>query len=136
MPDNRILEGRTIVVTGAATGIYAQALQDAGYQIHHLPFTKSLAFFSAFYQFLREQEFDIVHLQTERADVWYALIVRLAAGYRTPVIRTVHHLFRFDGFLRWRKLVERQFSYRVLKVKFVSNSPSGQRNEKKRFGMP
>lgn len=124
-----------VLSTGAAVGVYADKLHDAGYRIHHLPFSKSPAFFSAFYRFLREQAFDIVHLHTERADVWYALIVRLAAGYGTPVIRTVHHLFRFDGFLRWRKLVERQFSHRVLKVNFVSNSPSGQRNEEERFGM-
>ena len=71
----------------------------------------------------------------KRASPFYALTVRMSVGYSAFLLRTVHHIFKFKGLLRWRKLLERQFMHHALRVSFVSNSPSGQRNELNRYGL-
>lgn len=124
-----------ILTTGDREGEFAPALREAGYVIHHLPFDRSLGFFRDFARVVQDSGCDVLHLHTEQASLWYALAARLAYRRKLRVVRTVHHLFRFEGNLRFRRLFGRQFMKRVLRVNFVSNSPSGQRNEQKRFAM-
>lgn len=123
-----------VLSTGASVGVYAPRLVAAGYDIHHIPFAKHPSFFLHIAKLLRRERFDVVHLHTERADVWYALTVRASLGYRPFVLRTVHHIFKFKGGLRLRKVLERQAMRWILRVTQVSNSPSGQRNERTRYG--
>jgi len=123
-----------ILSTGEITGGYAEKLDAVGYQIHHIPFQKSIRFFIKIAKFLRKEQFDVVHLHTERASLWFALTSRIALGYTHFLVRTVHHIFKFNGWLKYRKKMER-FTMRVLlNVTLISNSPSGKRNELKRFG--
>lgn len=125
----------TILSTGDAPGVFAAPLEEAGYRILHLPFRKNLAFFRDFAALIRAGGYDLVHLHPERASFWHSLAIRLWVSRTLPVVRTVHHLFRFDGPLRLRKLLERQLMKHAFGVKFLSNSPSGQRNELRRFHM-
>jgi glycosyltransferase involved in cell wall biosynthesis len=124
-----------ILTTGNSEGSFAPALRDAGYIIHHLPFDRSMRFFREFARVVEDSGCDVLHLHTERASQWYALAARLFCRRSLRVVRTVHHLFRFEGSLRFRRMFGRQFMKRVLWVSFLSNSPSGQRNERKRFRM-
>ncbi len=124
-----------ILTTGETEGEFAAPLRDAGYRIHHLPFEKSLGFFKKMGQLMNEGNFDVIHLHTERASLWYAITARLMGPSGVRVVRTVHHLFQFDGLFRLRRMFERQFMKWALGVTFLSNSPSGQRNERKRFHM-
>lgn len=122
-----------VLSTGAEVGVYSEQLATAGYRIHHIPFRKSISFFVDFHGLLRREGFDLVHIHPERASPLYAMVVRLAYGWKIPLVRTVHHLFRFDGYLRVRKIAERAVMKYLLGVNFVSNSRSGQQNELKRF---
>jgi len=124
-----------ILSTGESEGEFAPALRDAGYTIHHLPFAKSRAFFLGFGDFVRDGGYDVLHLHPERASLWYALAARLRCASGLRIVRTVHHIFFFEGFFRIRRMLERQFTKYALRVVFLSNSPSGQRNELRRFHM-
>lgn len=124
-----------ILSTGAVAGSFAGPLQDAGYCVIHLPFGKSLGFFRQFGALLRRERYDVVHLHTEKAALWYALAARLSMGRQVALVRTVHHLFRFDGLLRVRRKSGRQVMRHLLGVRFLSNSPSGHNNEATRYAM-
>lgn len=127
--------GQHILSTGSVEGSFAGVLKEAGYRIHHLPFAKTRGFFHDLADLCEREGFDVVHLHTERASLWYAWVIRRRMRARVRLVRTVHHLFRFDGLFRLRRKFERQFMRRVLGVVFLSNSPSGRRNELRRFGM-
>ena len=123
-----------ILSTGDIIGGYADKLSSAGYLIHHIPFRKHISFFIEVARFLRKERFDIVHIHTERASIWFALTSRLTLGYSLALVRTVHHIFKFNGWLRIRKKVERFLMRTWLNVIFISNSPSGKKNELERYG--
>jgi glycosyltransferase involved in cell wall biosynthesis len=123
-----------ILSTGVEdVGVYAEKLSAAGYVIHHIPFRKSFAYFIAVAGLIRREKFDIVHMHTQGASPWYALTARLAGGPSTVLIRTVHHIFKFNNWLRIRVKLERFFVRSLLGVSVISNSPSGKKNELKRF---
>ncbi len=124
-----------ILSTGPIVGSFAKPLEQAGFQVIHLPFSKSLGFFHQFGELLQRGSYDVIHLHTERASLWYALAARIYIRRNVSVVRTVHHLFRFDGFLRLRRKIGRKVMRHLLGVRLLSNSPSGQANEQKRFGM-
>ena len=92
-----------ILSTGEKKGNFAPKLIAEKCIIHHIPFKKRFSFFAKIYALMKKKQFDIVHVQTERADFFYSLTTRIALGYRVGLIRTVHHLFRFPLFLRLRK---------------------------------
>lgn len=124
-----------VLSTGVIAGSFAEPLQQAGFQVIHLPFSKSPGFFRQFGELLRRESYDVVHLHTERASLWYALSARIHMRRKVALVRTVHHLFRFDGLLRLRRKIGRQVMRHLLGVRFLSNSPSGRKNEDQRYGM-
>lgn len=124
-----------VLSTGACVGSFAEPLEQAGYHVIHLPFSKSLGFFGKFGELLQRESYDVIHLHTERASLWYALAAWIYMRRNVSIVRTVHHLFRFDGLLRLRRKIGRKVMRHVLGVRFLSNSPSGQKNERQRFGM-
>ncbi len=126
---------QSILSTGEVPGAFAEKLSKAGYQIEHIPFQKRIGFFLQLARLIRKHRYDLIHLHPERGALAYSLAIRLLVSRRIPIVRTVHHLFRFDGLLRLRKLLERQIMKRLLGVRFLSNSPSGKRNEKHRYAM-
>lgn len=122
-----------ILSTGDVVGVYAEKLAAVGYTIHHISFKKSFSFFINVINLIKKENYDIVHLHTERASLWFSLSARIALGYESVLIRTVHHIFKFNGWLRFRKFVERRLMRSLFKVNLISNSPSGKRNEMHRF---
>jgi glycosyltransferase involved in cell wall biosynthesis len=126
---------QAILSTGRDEGEYAAELRAAGYEILHVPFVKSPAFPRALIRAIRDYRPGVIHIHTERGYPLYALCARLQGGCGLRIHRTVHHLFLFNGLLRLRKLLERQICHWLLGVRFLSNSPSGQRNERQRYLM-
>ncbi len=124
-----------ILSTGPIVGSFAEPLSQADFHVIHLQFSKSLGFFRQFGKLLQRESYDVIHLHTERASLWYALTARIYRGRNVSIVRTVHHLFRFDGLLRLRRKIGRKVMRHALGVRFLSNSPSGQKNERQRFGM-
>jgi glycosyltransferase involved in cell wall biosynthesis len=124
------IEGE-IVSTGEALGPYAEALREAGYRIHHLPFAKSARFLGAFYRLVREGGYDAVHLHTERAAFWYAALAW--AGGQRRLVRTIHAAFDFRGWLQVRRGVQRWVMRRVFGVRMVACGESATALEWERF---
>ena len=113
------------------TGPYAGALSDCGYALHHLPFSRSAKFLGDLRKLIATQNYEIVHLHTERASFWMAL----ATVSMARVVRTIHSNFQFTGLLRMRRIATRALS-RLAGVQHIAISPSVQENEKRRFLNP
>ena len=54
----------SILSTGEIVGPYAAELENAGYEIVHLPFSKTFKFGLSFFQLLNYKNFDVVHIHT------------------------------------------------------------------------
>jgi len=119
-----------ILSTGQSIGRYAPHLEKAGYIVHHAPFEKRLRHFRTIWRLLKQGEYTVGHIHTERANFWYALLLRLA-GVKN-VVRTVHSTFQWSGYLRWKRSLQRKF-LRCLGVRFVSVSQAVAANEQAVF---
>jgi glycosyltransferase involved in cell wall biosynthesis len=121
-----------VVSTGASVGPMAGEFAAAGFGVHHTPFSKTPFFFLRAYRLMRGGRYDVVHLHTERASFWFGLIALAARPRR--VVRTVHSVFRFEGWLRRRRALQRRILHR-LGVTHIACGPTVQRNEQERFGL-
>jgi glycosyltransferase involved in cell wall biosynthesis len=119
-----------ILATAEEEGPFADRLREAGYQVHHIRFSKTLRFFTDVYRLIRHGRFDAVHIHTERANLVYAIVARLAGTVR--VVHTVHSAFEFTGGLRLVRKSMRA-GLRLLGVAEVSVSLSVFDNEIRRF---
>ncbi len=121
-----------VLSTGDQLGNYAPQLEQEGYKLHHLPFSKTPKFFYRLYRLIREHNYNVVHIHAEKANVWIGLVA-LAAGPKR-VLRTVHNTFRFKGALRIRRMLQRKL-LSLLGLVHVSIGPSVQKNELVTFGL-
>jgi len=121
-----------IVSIGAEMGSYAPQLAQAGYKLHHIPFSKTPGFFIALYRLMRAGCYDVFHLHSERANFWIGLVALSLRPRR--VLQTVHNCFAFSGNLRLRRKVQRLI-LRALGLVAVSISPSVERTELVHFGL-
>lgn len=101
-----------VLATADTIGPLAEQLSACGYGVHHFPFRSRLSLLPRL-DFVRrlfrlcKSGYDIVHIHSEAGSSLFALIAKLAGVKRIAV--TPHNTFRFRGFLRLRKLCERQF---------------------------
>ena len=121
-----------VLSTGEEIGDYAYILKNSGCTLHHIPFRKRINYFIDLYRLLQKEKFDVIHIHSERAFFWHGLIARIVRG-DTVLIRTVHSVFRFSGFLRLKRMLQRVLARKVLGVRFVSISPSVAEVENKVF---
>ena len=126
-----------ILATGEKLGQYAPTLENAGYEIYHLPFARSylraLSFFISLYKYLRDHEYDVVHVHVEGANFWIALTSKLAGV--PNVVHTVHSVFAWTGWLGLKRRVQRAI-LRFVGVKHVSVGDSVQNTEWTYFRNP
>jgi glycosyltransferase involved in cell wall biosynthesis len=118
----------TILSTGKKEGIYAEHFRNVGWKVIHLPFKKDLAFFKELYRFLKSSSFDVVHIHTEQAFVYKAIVAYMAGSPK--IISTVHNNFLFNGYLKHRRQFHHLLALKVLGVKFISISESVKQTEK------
>ena len=123
-----------ILATGSIPGPFAALLEEVGYRIHHIPFSGSYSFLKRSYQLLKDHNYSVLHIHTERANFWFALIGYLSGN--TRIVRTVHNVFSFKGTLRIERLVQRGIMRCILGVRCVSISPSVENNELRIFHNP
>lgn len=117
--------------TGDEIGNFAEILKRCGYKIHHIPFKKSAKYLVELYRFLKNNKYDVVHIHTERAFIWYALAAK-KAGVK-EIIRTIHSVFNFSGYLRIVRMIQRLIAKKVLGVQFTSIGFSVFKTEKRVF---
>lgn len=116
-----------ILITGESRGEYAPCLEQVGYQLHHLPFQRSISYLWRVHRFLARNRYDSVHIHCERANFWYALLSFFSG--RPQVVRSVHALFPFRGWLRCKRFVQRYALRRALRVTTVAVGPTVQQVE-------
>lgn len=122
-----------VLETSAEPGHFRSVLEGAGYRVHRLPLHRRPSDITSLSSFIRKGGYDVVHVHPEGADLIPVISARLAG---TPVvIRTVHHIYPYEGWLRERKRWERRIS-RVLGTRHLCNSRSGSRNETATLGNP
>lgn len=126
----RGIEGE-ILATGNRRGVFASLLEEAGYCIHHIPFAASYTFIAHIYRLLKDNNYDALHIHTERANFWYALLGYLSGNRK--IVRTIHNVFSFEGKLRVERLIQRWIMRRTLAVKMISISSSVRENESRTF---
>jgi len=120
--------------TGEIPGDYAHKFIKAHIHIEHIPFKKRILFFFRVYKYMAQEKFDIVHIHTERAFVFYALAARLAG---VPIVlRTVHSVFCFKGFLRLQRYLMRWVCRNLLRTQSISISDSVAAVERKYYHNP
>ncbi len=120
--------------TGTVSGDYAHKFIKAHIHLKHIPFEKRFLFFFRVYQYMIQEQFDVVHIHTERAFVFYALVARLAG---VPcVLRTVHNVFCFKGYLRLQRYVMRWVCRNILRTQSIAISDSVAAVEKKYYHNP
>jgi len=120
-----------ILSTGNETGKYATTLEQTGYKIHHVPFRKSPRFFADVTTLLKKAKFNVVHIHTERAFIWYVLLAKFS---NVPtVIRTFHNVFLFSSYLRWKRQLQRKVSGKLCGAVHAAISDSVLEVEKERF---
>lgn len=120
-----------VLSTGATPGPYVKEMMTENIRIHHLPFRKNPLFFLKFYQLLRRDHFDVLHIHCERALFWYALVGWMSGVQK--IVRSYHSVFYFTGFLRIRRAVQRLMARRILGVVNHAIGPSVQRCEWETF---
>ena len=120
-----------VLATGPRYGVYAKALQAAGYATKHLPYLRNPLYFWSYMRFLKRGQFDVVHQHIEGSGFWFGLAA-LICGCR--LIRVNHANFRFEGRLRRVRAFQRQLLMR-LGATFVAVGEGVRRNESDRFGI-
>jgi len=128
-----------ILSTGIDIGEYASILERSGYTIHHIPLSKisMVAIFIYLYRLIKlfqKEKFDAIHIHPERAFFWHAMLAR-SVGCRR-IIRTVHDVFLFSGFLRIKRKYMRLIARKAFNTLFLSIGESVAEIEQKYFQNP
>lgn len=119
--------------TSSEPGHFTQDLEAAGYHVARLPLQRRASDISALSKFMRQGRYDVVHVHPEGADLIPIVAARLAGV--PAIVRTVHHIYPYRGFLRQRKRWERRFT-RALGTHHICNSKSGSKNEQETLQNP
>jgi len=127
--DNQAVRCTVLAVASENESHLTHQFVEAGFAVNHIPAVSRNRFAFQYLRLLRSTRPACVHVHKEGISLLLSLIPRLL-GIR--VVRTVHSVFWFDGYLRVRKRLERWLA-RALGVSFVSISPSVMANELERF---
>lgn len=106
---------------------FAQELIDAGYRVEKISPLKSIDGTKEWIELLREERPDVVHIHTEGAFVLAVLAAKLAIP-KTPVLRTVHNVFRPRGRARLSRKIQGFVADKFVS-QFIAVSPDVQVNE-------
>lgn len=121
----------TILSTGQSRGPFAERFEAAGVEIVHAPFSRSLSYFWTIWKIFKDSRWQVIHLHSDLANFYFG-IVGLATG--KGVLRTVHNAFEHQGFLRWRRMIQRR-ALQTMGVRHVAIGASVAKNEQERFGL-
>jgi glycosyltransferase involved in cell wall biosynthesis len=123
-----------VLSTRATEGCLAHKFRQFGFTVHHLELGASCRFFRALFCLIRRERYDVVHIHTEQAFFWYAVVARVSGVPR--VVHHVHAYFPFKGTLRAERILQRWLGRAVLGVTTLAVSRSVAANEQVRFRNP
>ena len=120
-----------IMSTGEKVGQASRDLESSGFQVFHIPCVKNkLRSILILRKFLRQNKYDIIHINTEANFLLHCLIAR-STGHKN-IVRTFHSIFqpRFLG--KMRRHFDRKIAA-ILDVKYISVGDSVAQNELQNF---
>jgi glycosyltransferase involved in cell wall biosynthesis len=120
-----------VLCTVGEEGRLAGRFREHGYAVHRVPMQPSFSSLVWLWGFLVRQRFDVVHVHTEQAFLWYGAAARLAGV--PMVVHSVHSTFPFIGGLRLERIVQRRAASRLLGMQSIAPGPSVAENERRRF---
>lgn len=118
-----------VIATGPTVGEAASTFVEQGIDVVHIPFAPDPRWLLAIRAAVPGRS--VVHVHPEQASFWVGLTLRLG---RLRVVRSIHSVFLFDGWLRIKRTVQRQV-LSGLGVSHVAVSDEVARNERTRFGL-
>ncbi|MDP9986465.1 glycosyltransferase involved in cell wall biosynthesis [Arthrobacter oryzae] len=118
----------TIIVAQGKDQPFAHTLTEAGYRVEIIPSIKSYSGIKAWVRLLKKIRPNVVHIHTEGAFVVSALAAR-ASLPRTPIVRTIHSIFRPLGKAKISRSLQAFAADRVV-AEFVGVSPEVCENER------
>ena len=121
-----------VLSTGPVPGSFRSVLREAGYRIHHVPFTGDVAFLRAYVHLIRSEGYDVVHVHAEQASFYLCLAARLAGA---GVVRTTHNSFPYSGALQRRRTWQRRVT-RAVGTVYVAIGETVAENEWQRLRNP
>lgn len=117
-----------ILATGTDVGVAGRKLEEVGYKIKHIPFDQNrIVSFLKLRNFLNQNNFNIIHIHTERNFFMYVLNSRITG--HNNIVRTFHSIFQpmsLKG--RARRHFDRKLS-KIMNVKYISVGDSVAKNE-------
>ena len=120
-----------VIATSDQLGDFAPTLEQAGFQVAHMPYSRSPSYKASLGRFLKEEGVSLVHIHVERRALFYSMMAR---RYGLASVRTIHNEFNFKGQVRLRRILTRHLAAKV-GTAHVACSPSVQENEFKRYGL-
>ena len=120
-----------ILSTGDNIGNYADILKEAGYIVHHIPFSKSPEYFCNVFSLIRHEKFNVVHIHPERAFFWHTMVTWASGVQR--IFRTVHDVFLFSGYLKIKRKYQRLLARKLFGLIFISIGTSVKKIEKEYY---
>lgn len=127
----------TVMATGKQIGPFADTLEETGYEIAYVPTGKDgkwakVIHLLDFFHYMKQHQYDVVHIHRESLAFEYALIARLTGSPHAA--RTIHSTFAHAGLQRKLKSATRWLMKHLLHVKFIAISDGVAANEANVFG--
>lgn len=111
---------------------FALNLVNVGYSVNTIPNIKSLNGISQYIKFLRNNNFDIIHIHTESMHGFLSLITKSLLP-KTPIFRTIHNCFSAKGTKKFIRKIQ-NFLQNRLCSEVISVSVDVEQNEKVQWG--
>lgn len=127
-----ISSGNSLVIaTSDQLGDFASTLEKAGFQVFHMPFSRSSGYKAQLASLLRQEGVDLIHIHVERRALFYSVMARRLG---VASVRTIHNEFYFKGQVWLRRIFTRHIAA-AIGTAHVACSPSVQMNELRRYGL-
>ena len=114
-------------------GPFSEKMEEIGIGVKYIPFSKSIKHFLEMKKFIKDGNFDTIHIHKESAFLWTALACRLTFQ-KHNIVRTIHNNFRYKGYLKVRRKLHHWIAQNLLGIKFISISEEVKNNEKSLYG--
>ena len=89
-------------------GAFEDQMLSVGYIINSAAAKGNIAFILKFYNYFKNNKFDMVHIHTEHLYVWKVIALRLTG--HVNIIRSFHSNWPFTGWVRFKRILHRKLA--------------------------
>ena len=116
-----------IIIGQGSNNPFARNLELAGYRIVYIRSIRSLKGLLDLMKVIYRYKPKVVHIHTESMHGPVAIFIRVLSP-RANIVQTIHSIFEFSGFVKWKRLGQHSLS-KLAQVKHVSVSHEVAQNE-------